>query len=168
LPQPERGSPDETNAPLCFAAAGPPPSPQNSAVVYGGAVLVQYGQYNATSTRHVNNTAEWGGGGAISLFSGVALLRSCELSGNRASFGGGLNAMRMKESTIAVPTIVSVNVSAAAADAVLLLQGRAGVGCWGGALASCVWLPASGYLDGNALTRKGLATALHQICHFIN
>lgn len=80
-------------------------------MVYGGGVLVQYGMYNATATRHVGNAAEWGGGGAISLFSAVALLRGCELSGNRASFGGGLNAMRMAEGNIVVPTIVSVNVS---------------------------------------------------------
>jgi hypothetical protein len=83
---------------------------QNSAVVYGGGVLAQYGQYNATATRHAGNTAQWGGGGAISLFSAVALLRSCELSGNHAGFGGAINAMRMKESDIVVPTIVSINV----------------------------------------------------------
>lgn len=99
----------------CNYSPTPPPNPppdQNTAAVYGGGVLVQYGQYDATRVRHVANAALWGGGGAVSLFSGVALLRGCKLSGNRASFGGALNAMRMADANIAVPTIISVNVGA--------------------------------------------------------
>ena len=89
-----------------------PPCPQNTAALFGGAVIAQYAMYNATNTRHNDNTAAMGGGG-VKLMSAVVLLKNCELRRNRAAYGGGIDAFVIRESElkdVVVPTIVSVNV----------------------------------------------------------
>lgn len=64
---------------------------QNTAVLYGGALIGQHCLVNATNTKIVGNQAIWAGGGGLKLMSGVGLFKNCEIRDNRAVFGGGFD-----------------------------------------------------------------------------
>ena len=95
----------------------PPPPPQNIAALFGGGIHAQYALYNATNTRHANNSAVWGGGGGLKLLSAVGLVRGCAFTGNSATYGGAIEVMVVEQqhqaAQIQVPTIISVNVRGA-------------------------------------------------------
>lgn len=63
---------------------------QNTAALFGGAIIAQHSLVNATNTKLVGNRAIWAGGGALKLMSAVGLLKNCEVRDNRAVFGGGI------------------------------------------------------------------------------
>ena len=104
------------HAPLTPRLTLPPPfdplrPSQNYAYLYGGAVFPMYGFFTATRTRIVSNGAQQGGG-AIKIIAGGAQLTGCEVSWNRAKFGGAFDVYKL-EGISWPPTIITVQACAA-------------------------------------------------------
>lgn len=79
----------------------------NTAASFGGGILAQYALYAATRTRHNGNRAFYGAG-ALKLYSAAGYLQDCEIVGNYAPYGAGIEAAQIQQSSVPTPTIVNV------------------------------------------------------------
>ncbi|KAL4457343.1 hypothetical protein ABPG75_012208 [Micractinium tetrahymenae] len=80
----------------------------NTAASFAGGILAQYALYIATRTRHNYNKALYGAG-ALKLYSAAGILNECEVMGNYAPYGAGIEAAQIQQSSVPTPTIVNVS-----------------------------------------------------------